>query len=95
MKTPQEFMMDIISDFLNTQEKLSDISLWKNNAIIQLMDFAKRVGSKELIQEGLIMIMALFNGFMKISNIEPTKDFMNLTVDEKKDMHSILMEEIS
>ena len=83
------------NDVLIIKENIYDIFLWKHDAIIQLMDFAKRVGSKELILEGIIMIIALFNGFMKISEIEPTKDSMNLTVDEKRDIHSILMEEIS
>ncbi len=95
MKTPQEFIKDIITDFLNANEQLGEISMWKNNAIIQLMDFAKRIRSKELVQEGLIIIMALFNGFVKISEIEPAKDLMNLTMEEKRDIHSILMEEIS
>ncbi len=88
-------MKDIITYFLNTSERLSDISLWKTNAIIQLMDFAKRIKSIELVQEGRILIMALFSGFLKISEIEPAKDLMNLTMEEKKDIHSILIEEIS
>ena len=94
MKTPQEFMKEIIADFLSTNEQLCDISMWKNTAIIQLMDFAKSIGSKELIQEGLLLIMALFNGFIKISEIEPMKDFIDLTMEEKKDIQTILMEEI-
>ena len=61
MITETEFFHDIFEEFVYLEENLHDNEIWKSNLIIKLIKASDEIESKQIITEGLKMILSLCN----------------------------------
>ena len=61
MITETEFFHDIFEDFVCLEENLHDNEIWKSNSIIKLIKASDEIENKQIIAEGLKMILCLCN----------------------------------
>jgi len=59
--TETEFFHDIFEDFVCLEENLHDNEIWKSKSIIKLIKASDEIESKQIITEGLKMILSLCN----------------------------------
>lgn len=61
MITETEFFHDIFEEFVCLEETFHDNEIWKSNSIIKLMKASHEIENKQIITEGLKMILILCN----------------------------------
>ena len=63
MKTECDFFIDTFNDFLKTHNDEHEKALWKMKAILNLMNLTKGEDTGDLCENGLRMIMLLYNHY--------------------------------
>jgi len=97
--TETEFFHDIFEKFVCLEEDLHDNEIWKSNSIIKLMKASDEIESKQIITEGLKMILILCYfrecGYLIDSYELKSHPIKNLTKFDKFLMDSILKAEFT
>lgn len=95
MMTEYDFYMNLYDDFLETRNDQSDKILWKMYKIIDLMKLTDEKDTNGFMENGLRMIMLLFNHFRIESYNHCSFDLFNTPFNEKEDLMGILKEEFT
>lgn len=99
MITETEFFHDIFEEFVCLEENLHDNELWMSNSIIKLMKASDEIESKQIITEGLKVILSLCNfrecGYLIDSYGLESHPINDLTKSDKFLMESILKAEFT
>ena len=95
MDIETDFYSRILEKYSEIKDDLTKIELWKYHSIIELTELSAKSTSKDLIQNGLIIIMALFNNYLLNPYEADSKDNKDLLETERKILSSILIEEFT
>ena len=63
MITECDIYIDIFNEFLKTQNNENEKALWKMKTILNLMRLTKNSDQRELCENGLRMIIILYNNY--------------------------------
>ncbi|MBY9015321.1 MAG: hypothetical protein KGD68_06475 [Candidatus Lokiarchaeota archaeon] len=93
--TECEFYNNLYDDFLETRNDENDKILWKMYKIIDLMNITNEKEPNGFMENGLRMIMLLFNRF-KIDSCDLCSfDLFDTPSNEKEELMLILREEFT
>ncbi|MFX1447903.1 MAG: hypothetical protein ACFFCG_07180 [Promethearchaeota archaeon] len=88
-----DFIITIFDDFIKTRNDENDKILWKTNKILDLMKITNKNDLYGFMENGLRMIMVLFNNY-KISPYElGSFDLSEISTDKKEELQFILKTE--
>ncbi|NVM19449.1 MAG: hypothetical protein HWN80_17240 [Candidatus Lokiarchaeota archaeon] len=90
-----DFYMNLYDDFIKTRNDESDKILWKMYKILDLMKVTNENDPNGFMENGLRMIMLLFNKFEIDSCDLSSFDFIETIPDEKEELIFILKEEFT
>lgn len=90
-----DFYMNIYDDFVKTRNNEKDKIMWKTYKILDLMKCTKEKDANDLMENGLRMIILLFNHF-KMNSCDLNSFDLNETSQDKKEvLYSILKKEFT
>ena len=94
-----EFFHDIFEEFVCLEETLHDNDIWKSSSIIKLMNLSHEFEDKQMIAEGLKMILNLckFREYGELIDFYDSKSYPvnDLTGPDKSLLDSILKAEFT
>ncbi|MBY9008356.1 MAG: hypothetical protein KGD74_00660 [Candidatus Lokiarchaeota archaeon] len=93
MMTEYDFYMNLYNDFLETRNDENDKILWKMYKIIDLMNATNEKDPSGFMENGLRMIMLLFNHFKMDSCDLCSNDLFNAPFNEKEEVMLVLHKE--
>ena len=79
-----DFYMNLYEDFIKTRNDENDKILWKTYKILDLMKVADEKDQNGFMENGLRMIMLLFNNFI-INSCDISSSDLNETSSNKKE----------
>ncbi len=79
-----DFYMNLYEDFIKTRNDENDKILWKTYKILDLMKVADKKDQNGFMENGLRMIMLLFNTFI-INSCDISSSDLNETSSDKKE----------
>ncbi|GAG76675.1 unnamed protein product [marine sediment metagenome] len=79
-----DFYMNLYEDFIKTRNDENDKILWKMYKILDLMKVADEKDQNGFVENGLRMIMLLFNNFI-INSCDISSSDLNETSSDKKE----------
>jgi len=79
-----DFYMNLYEDFIKTRNDENDKILWKMYKILDLMKVADEKDQNGFMENGLRMIMLLFNNFI-INSCDISSSDLNETSSDKKE----------
>jgi len=79
-----DFYMNLYEDFIKTRNDENDKILWKTYKILDLMKVADEKDQNGFMENGLRMIMLLFNNFI-INSCDISSSDLNETSSDKKE----------
>ncbi|MFX1388439.1 MAG: hypothetical protein ACFE9Z_00070 [Promethearchaeota archaeon] len=88
-----EFFAEIFEDFLYLDNRLYGNDLWKSYSIIKLMQISNELESKEIIEEGLKIIVNL-SKFKECGELWDSYEINSYPVNELMDSEKTLLESI-
>ena len=91
--TETEFFHDIFEEFVCLEEDLHDNEIWKSNSIIKLMKASDEIESKQIIAEGLKMILSLCN-FRECGDLIDSYESKSHPINDLTKFDKFLMESI-
>jgi hypothetical protein len=95
MMTEYDFYNNLYDDFLETRNDENNKVLWKMYKILELMKITDKKDSSEFMENGLRMIMLLFNKYDINSCDLSSYDLMETVPDKKEKLLFILKEEFT
>ncbi len=93
MMTECDFYNNLYDDFLDTRNEENDKILWKMYEIIDLMKVTDEKDDSGFMENGLRMIMLLFNRFKMDSCDLCSFDLIETPFNEKEELMLILQKE--
>lgn len=94
MLKESEFYDQLFESYNSLQNKSNTIELWKIHQINELMNTFHDKNNSGIVQNGLIVIMAIFDGNLKDTYFLKSTNIKNLDDMERKIVYSILREEL-
>jgi hypothetical protein len=88
-----EFFTEIFEDFLTLDNNVYENELWRSNSIIKLMNALNEVTCKEIIEEGLKIIINL-SKFKECGALWDTYEFNSYPINELMESEKTLLESI-
>ncbi|HUW89477.1 MAG TPA: hypothetical protein VMV43_03060 [Candidatus Nanopelagicaceae bacterium] len=95
METECDFYDNLYDDFLETRNEENDKILWKMYKIIDLMKITDEKDDNGFMENGLRMIMLLFNRFKITSCDLCSFDLLDTPFNEKEELMLILQKEFT
>ena len=93
--TECDFYNNLYDDFVETRNEENDKILWKMHKIIDLVNLTGDEDPSGLMENGLRMIMLLFNHFVMDSCDLCSIDLFDTTLHEKEEVRLILHKEFT
>ena len=90
-----EFYMNLYDDFIKTRDDENDKVLWKMHKILDLMKVTDEKDPDGFMENGLRMIMLLFNNYNINSCDLNSLDLMETSSDKKEELIYILKKEFT
>jgi len=90
-----DFYMNLYEDFIKTRNDENDKILWKMHKILDLMKVADEKDQNGFMENGLRMIMLLFNNFNINSCDISSSDLIETSSDKKEELIYILKKEFT
>ena len=94
MSNEGEFYDHLFHNFYSLRNESNQIEIWKNRQITELMKNLHNRDDSRFIQNALIVIMALFDEYLKDSFHLKSKNIKELNDGKKETVISILKDEI-
>jgi len=88
-----DFYMTLYDDFIKTKNDDKNKVLWKTYKILDLMKITTENNSNGFMENGLRMIMLLFNNYQIDSYDLNSFDFSETSIDKKEELQIILKTE--
>ena len=90
-----DFYNNLFDDFVETKNNESEKVLWKMYKIIDLINLTSEKDTNGFMENGLRMIMLLFNHF-KIESCDLSGiDMFDTTLYEKEELMSVMLKEFT
>ena len=97
--TETEIFHDILEEFTCLEEDFNENEIWKSNAIIKLMQGSNKIPDKQIIEEGLKIVLSLCRfrecGYLVDSYESESYLINNLIEPDKSMIYSILKTEFT
>ena len=90
-----DFYMNLYDDFIKTRNDEDQKILWKMHKILDLMNITTENDTSQFMENGLRMIMLLFNKYDINSCDLSSKDLIETVHDKKEKLLFILKEEFT
>ena len=94
MSNEGEFYNQLFESYNSLHNESNKIETWKMHQINELMTTFNDKNNSHIVQNGLIVIMAIFDENLKDSFYLKSKNVKNLNDQEKKAVKTILSDEL-
>ena len=94
MSNEGEFYDQLFESYNSLHNESNKIETWKMHQINELMTTFNDKNNSQIVQNGLIVIMAIFDENLKDSFYSKSKNVKNLNDLEKKAVKTILSDEL-
>ena len=94
MSNEGEFYNQLFESYNSLHNESNKIETWKMHQINELMTTFNDKNNSQIVQNGLIVIMAIFDENLKDSFYLKSKNVKNLNDQEKKAVKTILSDEL-
>ncbi|MFW9827671.1 MAG: hypothetical protein ACFFEY_08770 [Candidatus Thorarchaeota archaeon] len=88
-----EFFTEIFEDFLTLDNNIYENELWRSNSIIKLMKASYEMACKEIIEDGLKIIVNL-SKFKECGDLLDTYEINSYPINELMESEKTLLESI-
>ncbi len=94
MMSEAEFYDGIFAKYTELSHDSNKTELWKNQAIIELMNLLNDKRCKNVVKNGLLIVMALFDDYLNDTFYIKTKNICDITRGKRSILVSLLKEEL-